>query len=98
MATLFLTVFRDADRVLLDEPIQETTVTIAGASAQSAAISGSNKEIRSVRLFADADCFVKWGDNPTALADGTAGMPIGAENPEVVGVKAGQLVAVIERV
>lgn len=98
MATLFFAVWDNANQTLLGEPLQEDTVAVGAGSLQSAAISGTRKEIRRVRLFTDADCFVTWGDNPTALQDGTAGMPLGAENPEVVGIEAGQLIAVIERV
>ena len=96
MATLSIIVFADAKEVLFDVPIQIDSVTIGAGSLQSAAITGDNNQIRHVRLFADADCFVLWGDNPTAV-DFTDSMPLGAENPEVVGIKAGQLVAVITR-
>lgn len=98
MPTLFLTVFDGADIKLVDEPVQQTSVTVGGTSTQSAAILGPTGKLRNVRLMTDTDCFVEWGENPTALNDGTGGMPLGAENPEVVGIQAGHLVAVIERV
>ena len=97
MATLFIGGWDNANEVLCGAPIQETTVTVSGTSAQSAAVSGSNKEMRRVRLFSDTDCFVTWGSAPTALNNGAAGMPMGAENPEVIGIEAGHLIAVIER-
>ena len=96
MPTLSITVFADAKEVLFDEPLQVLSVAVGGGSVQSSAITGSNNQIRHVRLFTDTDCFVLWGANPTA-ADFTDSIPLGAENPEVVGIKAGQLVAVIER-
>ena len=96
MATLGIQVFADAKEVLMDEPLQVMSVAIGGASVQSAAVTGSGKQIRHCRLFADADCFILWGDDPTA-GDFTDSTPIGAENPEVVGIKAGQKIAVIAR-
>lgn len=98
MATLFFAVWDNANQTLLGKPLQEDSVAIGGGSLQSAVIAGSKKEIRRVRLFADTDCFVTWGDNLTALQDGTEGRPFGAENPEVVGIEAGQTISVIERV
>jgi hypothetical protein len=98
MATLFITVFGDASQTLVGEPAQEMTVTIGAGSLQSAAISaGNNKAWKRVRLFADADCFVTWGANPTAVGDGSAGLPMGAENPEVFTIESGQKIAVITR-
>ena len=100
MATLFIAVWGDATETLIGEPIQEVAVTITGTSAQSDAITGpSGRTVnRLVRLYTDADCFVHWGDNPTALTDGTAGRALGADNPEVFGIVSGQKIAVIERV
>lgn len=98
MATLYIGVWDNANEVLFGAPIQEVAVTVSGTSAQSATISGSNKEMRRCRLMADTDCFVTWGDNPTALNDGTEGRPLDAENTEIFGIQAGQKIAVIERV
>jgi hypothetical protein len=98
MATLFITVWDNASNTLLGDPIQYATVTVGAGSLQSDVISGSRSEIRKVRLFTDTDCFVAWGDDPTAPGDGSGDMPLGAENPEVVGIKAGQKIAVIQRV
>ncbi len=98
MATLFIAVFDAANEVLFGEPIQEITVSKGGASVQSAAIDGDNNIMRRVRLYSDTDCFVHWGTSPTALNDGTAGRPLGADNPEVFGIVSGQLIATIERV
>lgn len=98
MATLFYCVFDGASQVANADPLQEGTVNIAATSTQSAAINGTNKLRRVVRLFSDADCFVTWGENPTALNDGTAGRPLGAENPEYFNIEAEHLIAVIERV
>ncbi len=97
MATLGIQVFADAKEVLFDAPIQVTSVAIGAGSLKAAAITGSNKQMRHCRLFADADCFVLWGADPTA-GDFTDSVPLGAENPEVIGVQAGHLIAVIQRV
>ncbi len=97
MATLFIAVWRDAAEVALGDPLQEIAVAIGAASAQSAAITGKDRQRNRIRLFADADCFVTWGTDPTALTDGTAGRPLGAGNPEYFDIEAGQKVAVIQR-
>ena len=99
MATLFIAVWGGASLTLVGEPLQEITVSIGASSTQSSAISGpATPKQRQVRLYADADCFVHWADNPTALTDGTAGRPLGADNPEVFNIDSGKLIAVIERV
>ncbi len=97
MATLQISVWDDAVEVVLGPVIQEEIVTITGTSAQSNVIVGT-AQTRRVRLYSDADCFVTWGANPTALADGTAGRMMGANNPEYFELNAGVKVAVIERV
>jgi hypothetical protein len=98
MATLFISVFADATQTLLNPPIQEMAVAVGAGSVQSAALSqGNNATMRRVRLFTDTDCFVTWGADPTAVGDGSSGMPLGAENPEVVGIETGHKVAVIQR-
>ena len=97
MAKLFISVFADATTTVLDKPIQQMVVTVGAGSLQSSAVTGSGKFKRLVRLYADADCFVEWGSDPTALTDGTAGMPVGADNPEFIGVRAGDIIATIER-
>ena len=100
MATLFIGVWGDATVTLHGKPIQEMAVTITGTSAQSAVItgpSGSRSVRRAFRVYTDTDCFVHWGSNPTALNDGTAGRPLGADNPEVWEIESGEKIAVIER-
>ena len=98
MATLFIAVFNSSASVAAGPVLSEQAVTIGGASAQSAIMdaSGSNKS-RTVRVMADADCFVTWGEDPTALTDGTGGRPMGAENPEYFYIKADEKIAVITR-
>lgn len=98
MATLFIGVWGDASQTLIHKPVEEFAVTISGTSAVSPALSqGNNKVMRRVRLYADADCFVTWGTDPTALTDGTEGRPLGADNPEVFGIESDQKIAVILR-
>lgn len=98
MAKLYFGVWDNANEVLFGEPIQEGAIDIGSGSLKSPVISGDRKEMRRVRLLADTDCFVTWGVDPTALDDGTAGRPLGADNPEIVGIAAGKFIAVIERV
>lgn len=96
MATLTITVWGDASQTLIGEPLQEMTVAIgAGPLASGVITGGVNKAMRRVRLFADADCYVTWGENPTAAA---GNIPMGAENPEVFGIQSGHKISVIERV
>lgn len=99
MATLYFGVWGDARETLSGEPLQEGTVDIGAASTQSVAISGpaGRTVTRQVRLYADADCFVTWGSDPTALNDGSDGRPLGLDNPEVFNIASGLKLAVIER-
>jgi hypothetical protein len=94
---LYITVFEDAAEVALGAPVQEMAVAIGAGSVQSDAIAGTGNRHRRMRLMADVDCFVTWGDDPTATTDGTSGRPMGAENPEYFAINVGQKVAVIER-
>ena len=98
MATLFITVFSVAGSTALGDPIQEEAVTIGAGSLKSNVITGTGRKRRTVRLFADADCFVTWDSDPTVLADGSNGRPMGSENPEYWDIEAGHEIAVIERV
>lgn len=98
MATLQITVFEEAKEVAFGLPQQEIVVTVGVASAQSATIVGSGRKVKRCRLVSDTDCWVTWGENPTALNDGTDGRMMGANNPEYFAIEAGWKVAVIERV
>lgn len=98
MATLFIGVWEDAEEVALGDPLQEFSINIAAMSTQSSVtITGSGKKRRRARLFADANCFVTWGEDPTAKNDGSDGRPMGSENPEYHDIEAGHKIAVIER-
>lgn len=68
-------------------------VTIGAASAQSDAV-GTQTQL--VRLFADANCSVKFGTDPTATNSST---PLAANMPEYFQVPAGSAlkIAVIVR-
>lgn len=98
MATLQFTVFESAAETALGDPIQEDTIEISGTSTQGAAISGSGRRRRRVRIVCDADAWVTWGADPTAINDGSAGRMMGQENPEYFDIEAGHKIAVIERV
>ena len=102
MATLYITVFEAAVSTALGDPIQQLTITVGGASAQSTALTSSgtgtaaNKK-RTVRMFSDTDCFIAWGEDPTALNDGSGGIAVGTETPEYFSITAGHKVACISR-
>ncbi len=70
-------------------PIANKLVAIAGASAQSTAISG-NAPL--VRLHAEAACHVAVGKNPTATTDH---MRMAAGQTEYFGINPGDKIAVI---
>ena len=98
MATLFFRVYETASEVAAGPKVNEGQVTIAGVSAQSGVFhAGGGNKSRRVLLFSDTACFVTWGANPTALTNGTEGMPLGVENPEYIWAEAGDRLAVIAR-
>lgn len=99
MATLQYTVFETAGSTAQGDPIQEGVITIAGASDQSDVIVGSGNKRRSVRIAVDSDCWVTWGEDPTALTDGTAGRMMGTQvsTVEYFNIQSGHKIAVIQR-
>ena len=74
---------------LPEEAVQEITFS---TSTQSAAFGGSTKLIR---VVADADCRIKVGPNPTAVA---TGLLLKANVIEYFGVAAGEKLAVYDGV
>ena len=99
MSNLYIAAFKDAKEVALGLPALEESVAYTTSSVQSTVLPVQTPGIDyRVRIFSDADCFVTWGENPTALQDGTSGRPIGANNPEYFSIKNGHRLAVIERV
>lgn len=97
MATLFFAVFSGAAEVASGDPIQEDKITIGAGSLQSVAISGTGRKRRRVRILADTNCFATWGENPTALEDGTDGRPLEAGSAEYFDIEAGHKIATINR-
>ena len=97
MATMGIAVFENAVEVLFGRPEAIISVSVGAGSLQSSAIPGPTGKIRHCRIFTDTDCFFTWGENPTVSGFSDA-LPMGAENPEVVGILAGDKIAVIERV
>jgi hypothetical protein len=98
---LFYRVYGAAVSVANGPVLAEGKVAIAGTSTQTATVidpsAGAGNRARSVRLFANAACFVTWDENPTALINGSDGQPMGAENPEFVEIKANHKIACIAR-
>lgn len=94
MANVYLTVWHSAAEVALGDPVQFTVSIIDGAN--SAAITGTGRKRRRVRLLADADCFVAYGESPTAT-DGTDSMPLGLDNPEYIDMESGHVLTAVTR-
>lgn len=94
MADVFMTVWETAAEVAQGEPLQFTKATIAGAN--SAPIVGDSKRSRRVRIYAEAACWVKWGTAPVATGSSDS-MPVGADNPEYLDLKAGDVLTAIAR-
>jgi hypothetical protein len=94
MATLWISVFESAAEVAMGAPLQEMTVAIGGASTQSAAIGGSARAHRRIRLLADSKCHVAIGTDPTA---GSTSLPLTLEGAEYFFAEAGWKVAVVQR-
>lgn len=98
MSNLYIAAFKDAKEVALGLPELEEKVVYTSSSVQSTVLPLQNPAIDyRVRIFSDADCFVTWGENPTATISGASGRPIGANNPEYFSIKNGHRLAVIER-
>ena len=92
---VYMTVWESASEVALGDPIQFTSAVIGGD--YSAAITGSGRKRRRVRLYSDVACWVKYGASPTA--NGAAdSMALGADNPEYVDIEAGHVLTAIARV
>jgi len=96
MASLWGQVFDNASQTAAGDVLQDLLVTVDGTARETAAITGDKKRRRVVRIFTDTDCHVRWGASGTD-AD-TNDMPLGAENPEYIGVFAGDVIGVIQRV
>ena len=99
MSTLQYTVWYGTAEVANGPVLNENVISFTSPSVQSSTVmyaDGGNRNVR-VRIFSDADCWVTWGDNPTAVNDGTDGRMLGAENPEYFEIGADQKIAVIER-
>ncbi len=97
MATLQFTVFDGAGAVANSDPHQENIITIGGTTAQGAVIEGNGTYRQVVRIAVDADCWVNWGSNPTALANGKGGRMMSTGQIEYFQIKAGDKIAVITR-
>ena len=99
MSNLYITTFGEAVEVAMGPPVQRKVLIYTTSSVQSDLLitpSAGRKITLRVRLFSDADCFVTWGDNPTAT-DGTDSLPMGANNPEYFSIDSGEKIAVVQR-
>lgn len=98
MADLQFTVFYNASVTGTGPVLQEDTITIGGTSTQGAVITADQSRARKVRITADADCWVTWGSDPTAAADGESGRMFHSGQVEYFEILSGDRIAVIERV
>src|SRR4051812_20408755 len=83
MASLYVTVFPDAQQTALGDIAQTLTIaTISGSTQPTGKVSqiGSLGFVR-VRVFADGDCWLAMGTAPDAT-NAAARLPLGASNPE----------------
>ena len=94
MANVNITVFEAAVSTPLGDPLQYLTAVIDGAN--SSALTGSDKKRRTCRMYAESDCWVKWGSSPTATG-ATDAVALGADNPEYFNIEAGHVVTAITR-
>ena len=98
MPTMQFTVWGAATATAEGPVLQEDVITIDVTATNTAAIEGSGRKMRRVRIFCDTDAWVTWGaPGITALIDGTEGRMMGAENPEYFPIEAGFEISVIAR-
>lgn len=78
---------------LIDAMVPDTNQSVAfsGTSAQSDAVGTG---VNLVRLTCDQDCYVEFGENPTATS---ASMPLFGGVIEYFGIKPGHKIAVIQK-
>jgi hypothetical protein len=97
LAEFFAHVFRDAGAAAKGAVEQALKETIGGTAVQTDAIlQGGTTPIKFVRCWADGDCYIAWGADPTATTDS---IPIGAgHGPEYFEIPAGYKISVIEKV
>ena len=102
MATLQYTVFETAGATADGPVLNENVITIGGSSDQSPTVIDPNtaaNRTRRVRITVDANCWVTWGADPTALTDGTDGRMMGTDvsTAEYFSIPAGLKISVIQR-
>lgn len=103
MATLQYTAFFSAAEVANGPALNQNVITIGAVAATSPTsinpnASPKNQGMR-VRIAVDADCWVLWGSNPTALGNGLGGVMMGptVSAVEYFDIPADQYISVIER-
>lgn len=100
MATLQYTVYDNAGATPQGPVLAEGILTISGTSARTSApiyAAGGNRAV-AVRIAADGDCWVNWGDSGVdATNDGEGGRMMFANSWEYPQLTADQYIAVIEK-
>ena len=95
MANLYISVYDGAASTPIGDPEQYLTAVIGGANSDT--VLGSNRKRWTARFYAESDCWMKRGENPTATGASDS-EPIGADNPEYFTVEAGHVITAITRV
>lgn len=99
---LYYTVWSTAAEVANGPVLARGEIAIGGGSLNSTDVVDPNaspdNQGRRVRIYAEANCFVAWGAGEPTVADGSDGIPMGADNPEYFDIPANQKIAVIQRV
>jgi hypothetical protein len=97
MPDFYAHVFRDAGASAKGAVEQVLKVAIGTEDQSNAIVSNSTTQIKFVRCWADADCYIAWGADPTADAD--TGLPIGGgHGPEYLEMAVGDKISVIAKV
>lgn len=97
---LHYTVFASANETGKGPALSMASRSVGGTSEQTAVMdSTAGNRPRSVRVCVDTNCWVTWGENPTALTDGTDGVPMGIDTStvEYFDIPANHKIAVIQR-
>lgn len=95
MSNLYITTWENAASVALGVPKQFLTAAIAGVN--SAKITGdTDRQTRKCRLYAEIDCWVKWGAAPIATG-ATDAIPLFANTPEYFEIESGFVITAIVR-
>lgn len=95
MADVFATVWEHAETVALGNPLGYLTAVIDGS--ESGVVPGTGKKRRRVRLFAQEDCWVNWGETGLTVTNNTDAIPLAASVAEYFDIEAGYVIKAVTR-